>query len=81
MDARKRGDPRAAMAGAMIALSGLPVDGRGGRPRPSRSGGGAGLWDNPYNSGNYPAGYSSQANCECYQFEPSVCDDKIVFNI
>lgn len=61
MDARKRGDPRAAMAGAMIALSGLPVDGRGGRPRPSRSGG-AGLWDNPYNTGNYPAAYSSQAN-------------------
>lgn len=62
MDARKRGDPRAAMAGAMIALSGLPIDGRGGRARLSRTGG-ACLWDNPYNTGNYPT-YSSQANCK-----------------
>lgn len=66
MDARKRGDPRATMSGAIIALPGLPVDGRGGRPRPGRSGG-ACLWDNPYNAGSYPTGYSSQAN---YGYQP-----------
>lgn len=67
MDARKRGDPRAAMAGAMMALSGPPIDGPNGRSRASRSG--ACLWEsNPYNAGSYAAGYSSQANCKCVNF-------------
>ena len=65
MDARKRGDPRAAMAGAMIALSGPPLE-AGGRQRSSRNGGGgACLWEGGlYNSGGYPSGYSSQASCK-----------------
>lgn len=65
MDARKRGDPRAAMAGAMIALSG-PIEGNGGRPpRPGRNGG-ASLWESgPYNSpGSNPVAYSNQAACK-----------------
>lgn len=62
MDARKRGDPRTAMAGAMMALSGLPLDGRSGRHRPGRSGA-AGLWDGPYGVANYPP-YSGQPGCK-----------------
>lgn len=66
MDARKRGDPRATIAGAMIALSGPPLDCSNGRPRPGRNGStGACMWpDGPYNSGGYPGNYSSQANSE-----------------
>ena len=64
MDARKRGDPRAAMAGALMALSGgPPLDGPSGRSR-GLVGRNGGLWDGPY--GSYPGGYSTQAGLEGY---------------
>lgn len=66
MDARKRGDPRAALAGAMMALTGPPLDCTTVRSRSSRNGNVAAcMWSEvPYNSVGYPSGYSNQSNCK-----------------
>lgn len=61
MDARKRGDPRAVMSGAMMSIAGSPLDGPSGRTRPGRNGATC-LWDGgPYGASGYPASYSGQA--------------------
>lgn len=65
--ARRRGDPRASMAGAMMALAGgSPFDGSSGRSRPpGRISGGSGayMWGSgAYGSSAYPAGYAGQVN-------------------
>lgn len=64
MDARKRADPRSAMAGAMMSLSGAgglspsSLDGLGRTRRGGRSGGGSlapgYLWDAPYGPSMHP---------------------------
>lgn len=66
MDARKRGDPRATMVSAMMALSGPPPDGPNGRLRGPGRNSGACLWDAPYGVAGYPTDYSGQAGLEGY---------------
>lgn len=65
MDARKRVDPRVAMANAMLALSAPPLNIPGvssGRQR-----GRNGIWDASHHGPNgHPAGYPSQAGLDGY---------------
>lgn len=64
MDARKRGDPRAALAGAMMALTAQPLECASMRSRSNRNGSASAcMWsDAPYGSGGYPNNYPNQSS-------------------